>query len=57
MVADFFKVSQPSSQHVDSFDTLLGLDPKMHFVLLWVGNGVAAEADVRTEKKGKRLKT
>lgn len=52
MVADFLKIAQPSSQNVDSFDSLLGLDPEMHFVLLWVGNGVAAEADVRTKKKG-----
>lgn len=52
MVADFLKISQSSSQHVDSFDTLLGLDPEMHFVFLWVGNGVAAKADVRTEKNG-----
>lgn len=55
VVADFLKVSQSSSQNVDSFDTLLGLDPKMHFVLLWVGNGVTAEADVRTEMKGGTL--
>jgi hypothetical protein len=51
MVANTFQIFEASSKHIDCFDTGVRLDSEVHFVLLGMGDGVAAEVHVGAKRE------